>query len=95
MILNIQASDVSLLKSNKLHELKLRDRYLKIYLVDQPTKDLYRGFTDNAINVAGQIIIPIFSNGWSHIECHFFFAEAHAINILGNDNLPKVELEVS
>ena len=57
VILNIQvdsASPVSVLKKNVLHELKLRDLYLKIHPVDKATKDLYCGFTDNAINFSGR-----------------------------------------
>ena len=67
IILNIQvdsASPVSFLKKNVLHELKLRDPYLKIYPVDKATKELYCGFTDNAINFSGKVILPIFSNSW-------------------------------
>ena len=65
------ASPVSFLKKNVLHELRLRDPYLKIYPVDRATKDLYCEFTDNAINISGKVILPIFSNGWSHDDCHF------------------------
>ena len=98
VILNIQvdsASPVSFLKKNVLHELKLRDPYLKIYPVDKATKDLYCGFTDNAINISGKVKLPIFSNGWSDNDCHFFLTEGHERNILGNDNLPIVGIEVS
>ena len=97
VILNIQvdsASPVSFLKKNVLHELKLRDPYLKIYPVVKATKDLYCGFTDNAINISGKLMLPIFSNGWSHNDCYFFLTEGHERNILGNDNLPKVGIEV-
>ena len=86
---------MSFLKQNVLHELKLRDPYVKIYPVDQATKELYCGFTNNAINITGKVIGPIFSNGWSHKECHFFPTQGHERNILGNDNLPKVGIEVS
>ena len=78
-----------------LHELKLRDPYLKIYPVGKATKDLYCGFTDNAINISGKIKLPIFSNGWSDNDCHFFLTEGHEKNLLGNENLPKVGIEVS
>ena len=89
------ASPVSFLKQNVLHELKLRDPYVKIYPVDKATEELYCGFTNNAINITGKVIVPIFSNGWSHKECHFFLTQGHKRNILGNDNLPKVGIEVS
>ena len=78
VILNIQvdlASPASFLKKNVSHELKLRDPYLKIYPVDKATKDLYCGFTDNAINICGKVILLIFSNGWSHNDCHFFLTD--------------------
>ena len=89
------ASPVSFLKKNVLHELRLWDPYLKIYPMDKATKDVYCGFTDNAISYSGKFILPIFSNGWSHDDCHFFVTEGHEQNILGNDNLPKVGIEVS
>ena len=98
VILNIQvdsASPVSFLKQNVLHELKLRDPYAKIYPVDKATKELYCGFTNNAINITGEVIVPIFSIGWSHKECHFFLTQGHERNILGNNNLPKVGIEIS
>ena len=31
----------------------------------------------------------------AHNDCHFFLTEGHEGNILGNDNLPKVGIEVS
>ena len=86
---------MSFLKQNILHELKLRDPYVKIYPVDRATKEFYCGFTNNAINITGKVIIPTFSNGWSHKECHFFLTKGHERNILGNDNLIKVGIEVS
>ena len=98
VILYIQvdsARPVSFLKKKVLHELKLRDPYLKIYPMDKATKDLYCGFTDNAINTSGKAKLSIFSKGWSNNDCHFFLTEGHERNILGNDNLPKVGIEVS
>ena len=98
VILNIQvdsASPVSFLKQNVLHELKLGDPYVKKFPVDKATKELYCGFMNNTINITGKVIVPIFSNGWSHKECHFFVTQGDERNILGNDNLPKVGIEVS
>ena len=63
--------------------------------MDKATNDLYCGFTDNAINISGKVKLPIFSNGWFNNDCHFFLTEGHERNILGNDNLPKVGIEVS
>ena len=98
VILNIEvdsASPVSFLKQNVLHELKLREPYVKICPVDQATKEIYCGFTDSAKNITGKVILPIFSNGWSHKECHFFLTKGNERNILGNYNLPKVGIVVS
>ena len=88
-------SPVNFVKKNDIHELKLRDPYLKIYSANKATKDLYCGFTDNAINISSTVILPIFSNGWSHNDCHFFRTEGHERKLLGNDNLPKVGIEIS
>ena len=63
--------------------------------MDKATKDLYCGFTDNAIIISGKVKFLIFSNGWSDNDCHFFLTEGHERNILENDNLPKVGIEVS
>ena len=68
---------------------------MKIYPVDKATKELYCGFTNNAINITEKLIVPIFSNGWSHKECHFFLTQGHEKTFWGNDNLPKVGIEVS
>ena len=99
VILNRQvgsAIPVSFLKKNVLHELKLRDPYFKIYPKEKATEDLYGGFTDNAISISGKVILPIFSKLLvRHDDCHFFVIEGHEVNILGNDNLPKVGIEVS
>ena len=89
------ASPFSFLKSNVYHELKLREPYLKTYPVDQPTKDLYCGFTDNAINITGKLIVPVFSNELAHKESQFFLTEDHRRTNHGIDNLPQVEIEVS
>ena len=58
-------------------------------------KNLYGGFAENATKITGKLIIPIFANGWSHNECHFFLTEGDERIIRGNDNLPKVGIEVS
>ena len=68
---------------------------MKVYPVDQATKELYCGFTNNAINITGKVIVPIFSNGWCHKEFHFFLTQGHERKIFGNDNLPKVVIELS
>ena len=98
VILNNQldsASPVSFPKKNVLRELKSRDPHLNFYPVDKATKDLYCGFTDNTINITSKVILPIFSNGWSLNDCHFFLTEGHEKNILGNNSLPKVVIELS
>ena len=63
--------------------------------MDWSTKDSYCGFTENAINITGKSFLPIFSNGLSRSQCHFFLTEGQGRNTLGNDNLPKVGIELS
>ena len=99
MIINMNipvdsASPVSFLKQNVLHELKLRYPNLKIYPVEERIKDLYSAFTDDNINILGKIIVRTQSNGWISEETPFFIPGGHERNILGNDNLPKLGIEV-
>ena len=59
------SSQVSFLKQNVLHELKLRYTNLEIKRVDKLTKKLCCGFTDNTINIFGRIVVRAQSNGWT------------------------------
>ena len=89
------ASPVSFLKQNVLHEIKLRYPILKIYPVEKRRKGLYCGFTDDTIKILGKIIVRTQSNGWICEETPFFITGGHKRNILGNDNLPKLGIEVT
>ena len=89
------ASPVSFLKQNVLHEIKLRYPNLKIHPVEKRIKDLYCGFTNGTINILGKIIVRTQSNGWISEETPFFITGGHERNILGNDNLPKLGIEIS
>ena len=77
------ASPVSFSKQNVLHEIKLRYPNWKIYPVEKRIIDLYCGFTDDTINIIGKTIVRTQPNG------------GHERNILGNDNLPKLGIEVT
>ena len=85
---------LSFLKPKVLHELKLTYHNLKIYTVEKRIKDLYCGFTDDTINISGKIIVRTQSNEWISKETPFFITGGHERNILGNDNLPKLGIEV-
>ena len=89
------ASPVSFLKQNVLHEIKLRYPNLKIHPVEKRIKDLYCGFTNDTINILGKIIIRTQSNGWISEDTPFFITGGHERNILGNDNLPKLGIEIT
>ena len=82
------ASPVSFRKQNVLHELKLRNP------VDKKTRELYCGFTNDTINVIGKIVVRIQSNGWIAEDTPFFITTGHERNILGNDNLPRIGIEI-
>ena len=88
------ASPVSFLKQNVLHELKLTYPNFKIYPVEKGIKDLYCGFTDDTINIRVKIIVRTQSNGWVSGETPLLITDDHERNILGNDNLPKLGIEV-
>ena len=89
------ASPVSFLKQNVLHEIKLRYPNLKIHPVEKRIKDLYCGFTNDTINILGKIIVRTQSNGWISEDTPFFITGGQERNILGNDNLPKLGIEVT
>ena len=89
------ASPVSFLKQNVLHEIKLRYPNLKIHALEKRIKDLYCGFTNDTINILGKIIARAQSNGWISKETPFFITGGNERNILGNDNLPKLGIEVT
>ena len=88
------ASPVSSLKQNLFHELKLSCPNLKIYPVEKRIRDQNCGFTDDTINIVGTVIVRTQSNGWINEETPFFITWGHERNILGNDNLPKLGIEV-
>ena len=89
------ASPVSFLKQNVLHELKLRNPQLKIQPVEKKTRELYYGFTNDTINIIGKVVVRLQSNGWTADETPFFITSGHERNILGNDNLPKIGIEIA
>ena len=94
-LLVVSASLVSFFRNYFFHKMKLRYPYLTIFPVKQSIKGLYCGFFDNAIKITGNLVIPVFSNGWSHEECHFFASNGHNRNTLEYGNMRKMELEVS
>ena len=89
------ASPVSFLKQNVLHELKLRNPQLKIQPVEKKTRELYCGFTNDTINIIGKVVKRLQSNGWIADETPFFITSGHERNILGNDNLPRIGIEIA
>ena len=63
--------------------------------MEKRIKDLYCGFTNDTINILGKIIVRTQSNGWISEETPFFITGGHEHNILGNENLPKLGIEIS
>ena len=86
---------MSFLKQNVLHELKLRNPQLKIQPVEKKTRELYCGFTNDTINNIGKVVVRLQSNGWTADETPFFITSGHERNILGNDNLPRIGIEIA
>ena len=63
--------------------------------MEKRIKDLYCGFTNHTINMLGKIFVRTQSNGWISEETPFIITGVHERNILGNDNLPKLGIEVT
>ena len=89
------ASLVSFLKQNVLHELKLRNPQLKIQPVEKKIRELYCGFTNDTINIIRKVVVRLQSNGWIADKIPFFITSGHERNILGNDNLPRIGIEIA
>ena len=89
------ASPVIFLKHNVLHKVKLRNPQLKIHPVDKKFRELYCGFTNDTINIIGKIIVRIQSNVWISEETLFLITTLHERNLLGNDNLPRIGIELA
>ena len=83
------ASPVSFMKKGLLHELKIRDRFLKLEPVDEITKKAYQGF-GNTINVIRRVRVRIRSKGWEACDQKLFITEGAERNLLGNDILPNL-----
>ena len=56
------ANPVSFMKKDLLHELKIRDRFLKLEPVDELTKKAYQGFGSTK-NIIGRVRVRIRSKG--------------------------------
>ena len=87
------ASSVSFMNKDLLHELKIRDRFLKIQAVDEFTKKAYQGF-GSTINIIGKVNVSIRSKGWDAKEQKLFITERAERNLLANDLLPNLGIEV-
>ena len=87
------ASPVSLMKKDLLHELKIRDRFLKLEPVDELTKKAYKGF-GSTINIIGGVRVRIRSKGWDAGDQKLFITEGSERNLLGNDILPNLGIVV-
>ena len=87
------ASPVSFMKKDLLHELKIRDRLLKLEPVDEITKKAYQGF-GSTINIIGRVRVRIRSKGWDASDQKIFITEGAERNLLGNDILPNLGIVV-
>ena len=81
------------MKKDLLHELKIRDRFLKLEPVDEITKKSYQGF-GSTINVIGRVRVRIRSKGWDASDQKIFITEGAERNLLGNDILPNLGILV-
>ena len=87
------ASPVSFMKKDLLHELKIRDRFVKLEPVDEITKKAYQGF-GSTINIIGKVRVKIQSKGWEANDQKLFITEGAERNLLGNDILPNLGIVV-
>ena len=81
------------MKKDLLHELKIRDRFLKLEPVDEITNKAYQGF-GSTINIIGRVRVRIRSKGWDTSNQKFFITEGAERNLLGNDILLNLGIVV-
>ena len=81
------------MKKDLLHELKIRDRFLKLEPVDELIKKAYQGF-GSTINIIGRVRVRIRSKGWDASEQKLIITEDAGRNLLGNDILPNLGIVV-
>ena len=81
------------MKKDLLHELKIRDRFLKLEPVEEITKKAYQGF-GSTINIFGRVRVRIRSKGWEANDQKLFITEGAERNLLGNDILPNLGIVV-
>ena len=86
-------SPVSFMKKDLLHELKIRDRFLKLEPVDELAKKAYQGF-GSTIKIIGRVRVKIRSKGWDARNQNFLITEGAEKNLLGNDILPNLGIVV-
>ena len=82
------------MKKDLLHELNIRDRFLKSEPVDKITKKAYQGFGSTKKNIIGRVRVRIRSKGWDASDQKLFIAEEAEKNLLGNDILPNLGIVV-
>ena len=87
------ATPVSFMKKDLLHELKIRDRFLKLEPVDELTKKAYQGFGSTK-NIIGRVRVRIRSKSWGASDQKLFITESAERNLLGNDILPNLGIVV-
>ena len=81
------------MKKDLLHELKIRDRLLKLEPVDEITKKVYQGF-GSTIYLFVRVRVRIRSKGWDASDQNLFITEGAERNLLGNDILPNLGIVV-
>ena len=81
------------MKKDLLHELKIRDRFLKLEPADEITKKAYQGF-GSTINIIGRVRVRIRSKGCDASDQKLFITEGAEKNLLGNDILPNLGIVV-
>ena len=87
------ANAVSFMRNDLLHELKIRDRLLKLEPLEKKTKKAYQGF-GSTINIIGRVRVSFRSKGWDASDQKLFITKGAERNLLGNDILPNLGIVV-
>ena len=88
------SSPVSFGSQTKLHELKIRDRFLGVRKVSDEIKNIFYSATEDVIRIIGKILVDVESEGWVVKQAEFYIIGGGQRVIIENNILPSLGIGV-
>ena len=87
------ARPVSFIAQTKLHELKIRNRFLGVRKLSNEIQNIFYSATDDVIRIIGRILVDVQSEGWVAKQAEFYITEEGQRDVIGNNILPALGIE--